>query len=99
MHTNRQGLISSANRRVRRARRTSGRLLASALGFGVAYYFDTENGEARRKTLRQRLGRTARRLDSAFDSEAGDPPPVFYPAMSGVPDRGGPGRRRLDLTG
>jgi hypothetical protein len=77
---------------MRRARKTSGRLLASALGFGVAYYFDTENGASRRKQLQRWLSRTAQRVDSVFDSEAGDPPPVFYPAMRGEPD----GRARPD---
>ena len=91
MHTNRQELISSANRRMRRARRTSARFLASALGFGVAYYFDTENGATRRKQLRGWMSRTAHRLDSVFDSAAGDPPPVFYPALRGMPnDPGAP---------
>jgi|GEM_PF-3084318 len=88
MHVNRQelftGVLSSANRRMRRARRTSGRLLASALGFGVAYFLDTENGQARRRKAQQRLGRTARRLDSVFGSEAGDPPPGSTPRLQGL---------------
>ena len=83
MHVNRQelftGVRSSANRRMRRARRTSGRLLASTLGFGVAYFFDSENGQARRRKAQQWLGRTARRPDSMFSSEAGDPPPASTP--------------------
>ena len=54
MHINRQELLSSATRRMRRARRTTGRILVSALGFGVAYYFDTENGEVRRQRLMSR---------------------------------------------
>jgi hypothetical protein len=90
MHVNRQELFSSAGRRTRRARRTTGRILVSALGFGVAYYFDNENGGARRKQLRHWLRGVARHIDSVFDSEAGDPPPVVYPALHGVPDRGVP---------
>jgi hypothetical protein len=98
MHVNRQelfggfdGVCRAANRRVRRARRTSGRLLASAFGFGVAYYFDTVNGEARRRKAQRWLGRTARRLDSVFDAEAGNPPPVVSPLLRGraVHDRAG----------
>ena len=85
MHMNRQELFSSANGRMRRARKRSGRLLASALGFGVAYYFDTENGAARRQQLQRWMGRTARRY-SVVGSEAGDPPPVFHPLLGGQAD-------------
>jgi hypothetical protein len=81
MHINRQELISSASRRGRRARRTTGRILVSGLGFGVAYYFDTENGERRRKHLYGALQRAARTIDSVWASEAGDPPPVFTPLL------------------
>jgi hypothetical protein len=91
MHVNRQELLSSANRRVRRVRRTTGRLLVSALGFGVAYYLDIENGEARRKRLQLWLRRTSRRLESVFDSEAGDPPPVFSPSLRHMPEARAPG--------
>ena len=88
MHVNRQGLLSSANRRTRRVRKSSARLLALALGFGVAFYLDTENGDARRKQLWYWLRRTSRRLEGVIDSEAGDPPPVFYPALRGMPEGG-----------
>ena len=94
MHENRQelfhGVFSSAIGRARRTRRTSGRVLASALGFGVAYYFDTENGEVRRRKAQQWLGRTARRLDSVFDSEARDPPPVLSPLRAAWPSATAP---------
>ena len=84
MHVNRQELMSSASRRTRRVRRSTGRLLVSAVGFGVAYYFDMENGETRRRHLQHWLRRASRRLESMLDSEAGDPPPVFYPALRGM---------------
>ncbi len=84
MLTNRQGLLSSANRRIRRARRSIGRIMASVLGFGVAYYFDTENGALRRTWLRQLLQRTARSVDSVMAPEAGDPPPSFSPMLRGL---------------
>src|SRR5271157_1959286 len=84
MHMKRQELLRSANRRARRARRTMGRIVVFALGFGVAYYFDTENGGARRTRLRELLQRTARNLDSVSSSEVGDPPPVFNPVMRGL---------------
>ena len=53
MHDNGQGLISSAIRQARRVRRTTGRLVVSGLGFGLAYYFDMENGAERREQLRR----------------------------------------------
>jgi hypothetical protein len=80
---------------MRRVRRTTGRLLVSALGFGVAYYLDTENGEARRKRLQQWLRRTSRRFESVLDSEAGDPPPVFPPVLRRMPE----GRASGDTIG
>jgi hypothetical protein len=80
---------------MRRVRRTTGRLLVSALGFGVAYYMDTENGEARRKRLQQWLRRMSRRFESVLDSEAGDPPPVFSPVLRRMPE----GRTTGDTIG
>jgi len=84
MHTTRQELLSSANRRARRAQRTMGRIVVSALGFGVAYYFDTENGGARRTQPCQLLQRTAGNLDSVLTSEVGVPPQVFHSAWRGI---------------
>jgi len=84
MHTTRLELMSSASRRARRARRTSGRILVSALGFGMAYYFDTENGAVRRRRLQRWLRHTARSVDSVLTSEVGDPPPVFSPVWRGL---------------
>ncbi len=84
MHIERHELMRSASRRARRARRTTGRILVSALGFGMAYYFDTENGTARRKQLQQWLQRAVRNVDSVLTSEVGDPPPVFHPMMRGL---------------
>ena len=84
MRTTRQELSSSASRRARRARRTTGRILVSALGFGMAYYFDTEDGAARRKQLQHWLQQTARTVDSVLTSEVGDPPPVFSPVRRGL---------------
>ncbi len=81
MHINRQQLMSSTVRRARRARRTSGRILVSALGFGVAYYFDTENGDGRRKRLYGALQRGSRSIGSVLAPGAGDPPPLFTPLV------------------
>ena len=81
MHVNRQQLFSSASRRARRARRSTGRIVVSALGFGVAYYFDTENGAQRRQHLYEVLERVARGIDSVLAHEAGDPPQLFSPML------------------
>jgi hypothetical protein len=81
MHINRQELISSTVGRARRARRTSGRILVSALGFGVAYYFDTENGDGRRKRLYEALQRGSRSIGLVLAPGAGDPPPLFTPLV------------------
>ena len=81
MRINRQELLSSANRRARRARRTTGRILVSALGFGVAYYFDTENGDRRRKRLHETLQHSLHTIDSVLASETGGPPPILIPAL------------------
>lgn len=79
MQINRQKLLRSASRRVRRGRRATGRVVVSALGFGVAYYFDTENGGLRRKRLHETLHRVVADLDSARASGDRGLSPVFRP--------------------
>ena len=81
MQMNRQELLRSASRRVRRGRKTTGRIVVSALGFGAAYYFDTENGSVRRKRLHQMLQRTVHNIESSMAPHAGDLPPVFPPVL------------------
>lgn len=81
MQTHRQELVSSASRRIRRGRKTTGRIVVSALGFSVAYYFDTENGAVRRKRLHDLLRRTVHNIESGLAPEVGDPPPVFPPVL------------------
>jgi hypothetical protein len=81
MQINRQELVRSAGRRVHGGRKTAGRIVVSALGFGVAYYFDTENGALRRKRLHQMLQRTAHKVSAAVVTDAEDPPPVFHPVL------------------
>ncbi|HEY1651665.1 MAG TPA: hypothetical protein VGG09_07260 [Acidimicrobiales bacterium] len=58
--------------------------MVSALGFGVAYFFDTDNGAARREQLRRSLRRTVATIDSVLAPEVGDPPPVFFPLLRGL---------------
>jgi hypothetical protein len=92
MQMHRQELLSSANRRIRRGRKTTGRIVVSALGFGLAYYFDTENGAARRKRLQQFVQRTARNIESGLAPEVGEPPAVFPPVLrTHRPESQGPG--------
>jgi hypothetical protein len=81
MNDTRQALISAAISQARRVRRTTGRLVVSGLGFGLAYYFDVENGSARREHLRRTLRRTAVTIDSVLAPEVVDPPPVFTPLL------------------
>jgi hypothetical protein len=84
MHGKGQALMSSAIKQARRVRRTTGRLVVSGLGFGLAYFFDAENGGARREQLRRSLRRTAFTIDSVWAPAAGDPPAVFTPLLRGL---------------
>ncbi len=84
MHIDRQGIMRSASRRAQRAKKTSGRIVVSAVGFGLAYYFDTENGGARRAQLRDALRRAAGTIDSALSLQAREPPPTFAPLLRGL---------------
>jgi hypothetical protein len=52
MQTNRQELVGSVRRRLQRGRKTTGRIAATAIGFGAAYAFDAENGALGRTRLR-----------------------------------------------
>ena len=81
MQVNRQELVRSARRRVHRGRKTTGRIVVSARGFAVAYYFDTENGALRRKRLHQLVQRTVRNVSAVVAADAEDPPPVFHPVL------------------
>lgn len=87
MDIERRELVKAASRRARRAKRTSGRIFASAIGFGLAYYLDTQNGASRRLQLRNQLRRAARRIDALFapDPAVDDIPPVFYPLLRSQP--------------
>jgi hypothetical protein len=91
MQINRQKLLRSASRRVRRGRRATGRIVVSAIGFGVAYYLDTENGGLRRKRLHETLRRVVADISSARTSEDGGLAPVFHPVLHAL---GGDGRAR-----
>jgi hypothetical protein len=91
MQMNRQELVRSASRRMRRGKRTTGRIVVSTLGFGVAYYFDTENGELRRKRLHHMAQQAVRAISERLAPDATDPPAVFHPVLrphhAGVADR------------
>jgi hypothetical protein len=95
LQVNRQELVRSASGRVRRGRRAAGRVVVSALGFGVAYYFDTENGGLRRKRLHETLHRVVADIKSARTSEDGGASLVFHPVLHpGLHARRGEGRAR-----
>jgi hypothetical protein len=81
MQTDRQELVRAAGRRVRRGKRTAGRVVVSALGFAMAYYFDTEHGEERRRHLHQAVRHAVHSLQDARSRDLGDPPPVFHPML------------------
>ncbi len=89
----RQELLRSANRRMLRVRRATGRIVVSALGFGVAYYFDTENGALRWKRLHEMVQRALGNVDAVRASDVGDAPPVFEPVLRALrAERRGTGR-------
>jgi hypothetical protein len=81
MQTNRQELARAARRRLQRGRKTTGRIVASAVGFGVAYYFDAENGGLRRKRLHRTVDETARSISVRMVPHVGEPPVVFHPML------------------
>ena len=60
---------------------TTGMIVASALGFAVAYYFDAENGGLRRKRLQRTVDDAARCISSWLAPHAGEPPVVFEPIL------------------
>jgi hypothetical protein len=81
MQTNRQELVQSARRRVQRGRKTTGRIVASALGFAMAYYFDAESGGERRKRLHHLVQHAARDVSARMAPDVVDPPVVFDPVL------------------
>jgi hypothetical protein len=83
MQTNRQELVRSARRRVQRGKKTTGRIVASALGFGMAYYFDAESGAERRKRLQHKMQHVARDVSARLAPDVGDSPVVFHPVLPG----------------
>jgi hypothetical protein len=92
--------LETARSRVRRARKTGGRLLVSGLGFSAAYFFDPDHGRERRQRALALIGHLRR--SAATESAPGEPavPPLpdaagetrgpFKRAANGV---GAPGRR------
>jgi hypothetical protein len=81
MQTNRHELVRAARRRVHRGRMTTGRIVASAVGFGVAYYFDAENGGHRRKRLHRTVEQAARSVGARLVPHVDESPVVFDPVL------------------
>ena len=76
---------------MRRGKKTTGRIVVSALGFGVAYYFDTENGARRRKRLHQTVQRAARDISArCWRPKPGTRQPVFHPVLRATEAEGRP---------
>jgi hypothetical protein len=101
MQTNRQELVRSARRRIQRGRKTTGRIVASAFGFGVAYYFDAEKDALRRKRFQYAVRTAVRDAVSVLAApDVGDPPVVFRPAYKGGRVRGivSSGERRVEAV-
>jgi hypothetical protein len=86
MQTHRQELWRSAIRRTRRGRKTTGRIVVSALGFGTAYYLDTDNGAVRRKKLLELVQRGLRQLKAELAPHVAEPPAVFPSVLRSRPD-------------
>ena len=75
-------------------KRTTGRIIFSAAGFGLAYLFDTQNGAARRARLRRSLRHATSTRYSVVAPvvDVDDPPAVFDPLLRGLGVTG-PGSR------
>jgi hypothetical protein len=73
MHKHRQELLRSATRRIQRGRKTTGRIVASALGFSVAYYFDSQRGGLRRKRLQHSMRGFFGQSNDALAPDIADP--------------------------
>jgi len=79
MHKYRQELLRSATRRIQRGRKTTGRIVASALGFSVAYYFDPESGGLRRKHLQHTVRGFFDQINNALAPVSADP--AVFPSV------------------
>jgi hypothetical protein len=55
-----KGTFEAARSQAHRARKSAGRLALSGLGFSVAYFFDPEHGDARRKHAVEMLNHVRR---------------------------------------
>jgi hypothetical protein len=91
MHKHRQELLRSATRRIQRGRKTTGRIVASALGFSVAYYFDPESGGLRRKHLQHAMRRLLGQINDGSAPDIADP--VVFPSV--MRSHPGPGAGRM----
>jgi hypothetical protein len=80
MQKHRQELLRSVTRRIQRGRKTTGRFVASALGFGVAYYFDAANGGSRRNQLHGALRHLFRQVNGTLAPDVADLP-AFPPVL------------------
>jgi hypothetical protein len=96
MHKHRQELLRSATRRIQRGKKTTGRIVASALGFSVAYYFDPESGGLRRKHLQHTVRGFFGQINDALAPDVADP--AVFPSVLRV-HRGAGSRPMADRVG
>ena len=91
MQTNRQELVQFSETGGR-GEETTGRIVASALGFGMAYYFDVGDGGERRQRLHHLARRAARDLSARWRPMSGSARGV-RPVLRGHARRGSSPRR------
>ena len=84
MQHNQQQFMRAAARQARVVRRNTGRIVFAAFGFGLAYFLDTEHGDARRERLRRSLHHAVATRYSVLAPVADDSPPVFHPLLEGA---------------
>ena len=91
MQTNRQELAPCSEKAGAAREEDHGEIVASALGFGAAYYFDAENGGLPPQATCTRTVDQAAPLHSAcgWCPRSGTHPPGFLSAAAQPPRRGG----------
>lgn len=98
MQTHRQEPAGAVIGRIERGKKTTGRIVASALGFAMAYYFDMEKGAERRHQLLLTAQRGFDQIREARAAKVADPAPVPHPGLRVHPETV-PSSDRIVATG